>query len=87
MLLLLLPCDKLQKENRKNRERESFLVYVFSVTVEKKIAPDAIVTGVQQDRKRKKKKEQTHTQSLLVYERSSCGEQKLLLMLLLLAYN
>jgi hypothetical protein len=27
-----------------------------------KIAPDAIVTGLQQDRKRKKKKEYTHTE-------------------------
>ncbi len=62
MLLLLLPCDKLQKENRKNRQRDSFLVYLFSVTVEMKIAPDAIVTGLQQDRKRKKKKEYTHTE-------------------------
>jgi hypothetical protein len=62
MLLLLLPCDKLQKENRKDRQRDSFLVYLFSVTVEMKIAPDAIVTGLQQDRKRKKKKEYTHTE-------------------------
>ncbi len=61
MLLLLLPCNKFQKENRKNRQRDSFLVYVCSVPVQKKIAPDAIITDFQQDRKRKKRKNR-HTQ-------------------------
>jgi hypothetical protein len=65
LLLLLLPCNKLQKENRKNRQRDSFLVYVCSVPVEKKIAPDAIITGLQQDRKRNR---HTHRACLCMHE-------------------
>jgi hypothetical protein len=69
MLLLLLPCNKFQKENRKNRQRDSFLVYVCWVPVEKKIAPDAIITGLQQDRKRKRRKNRhTHRACLRMNE-------------------
>jgi hypothetical protein len=65
LLLLLLPCNKLQKENRKNRQRDSFLVYVCSVPVEKKIAPDATITGLQQDRNRNR---HTHRACLCMNE-------------------